>query len=80
MITNLSPVLVLLHDAQTRFAYQGVPSIYSEVATGKAYLICEATPCNQLEVPFQVVKFWTVDGAILPVEDSLCDSIHCFIN
>ncbi|XP_072970751.1 arogenate dehydratase 1-like [Typha angustifolia] len=73
-ISDLSPAP--MHGSQLRVAYQGVPGAYSEAAAGKAYLNCEAIPCDQFEVAFQAVELWIADRAVLPVENSLGGSIH----
>ncbi|KAG2292986.1 hypothetical protein Bca52824_039655 [Brassica carinata] len=73
-ITDLSPAP--LHGSNLRVAYQGVPGAYSEAAAGKAYPNCEAIPCDQFDVAFQAVELWIADRAVLPVENSLCGSIH----
>ncbi|CAN0900459.1 Arogenate dehydratase 3 [Linum grandiflorum] len=73
-ITDLAPAP--MHGSQLRVAYQGVPGAYSEAAAGKAYLNCEAIPCDQFEVAFQAVELWIADRAVLPVENSLGGSIH----
>ncbi|KAE8673672.1 Arogenate dehydratase 5 [Hibiscus syriacus] len=73
-ITDLSPAP--MHGSLLRVAYQGVPGAYSEAAAEKAYLNCEAIPCDQFEVAFQAVELWIADRAVLPVENSLGGSIH----
>lgn len=73
-LTDLAPSSC--HGSQVRVAYQGVPGAYSEVAALKAYPQCEAVPCEQFEAAFQAVELWTVDRAVLPIENSLVGSIH----
>jgi arogenate/prephenate dehydratase len=73
-ITDLSPAP--MHGSELRVAYQGVPSVYSEATSEKAYPNCEAIPCDQFEVAFQAVELWIADRAVLPVENSLGGSIH----
>ena len=68
-ITDLS--LAPMHGSQLQVAYQGVPSANSEAAARKAYSNCEAIPCDQFEVAFQVVELWIADRAVLPIENSL---------
>ncbi|KAM0925523.1 hypothetical protein ACQ4PT_004167 [Festuca glaucescens] len=65
-----------MHGSELRVAYQGVPGAYSEKAAGKAYLGCDAVPCDQFDVAFQAVENWIADRAVLPVENSLGGSIH----
>ncbi|KAL2509023.1 Arogenate dehydratase [Forsythia ovata] len=60
-----------MHRSELRVAYQGVPGAYSKAATGKAYLNCEAIPCDQFEVAFQAVELWVADRVVLRVENSL---------
>ncbi|CAI0545375.1 unnamed protein product [Linum tenue] len=69
--------------SRLRVAYQGVCGAYSESAAQKAYPNCEAVPCDQFETAFEVsdsklmaVEGWTVDRAVLPIENSLGGSIH----
>jgi len=59
-----------------RVAYQGLPGAYSESAAAKAYPECEAVPCEQFETTFEAVERWSVDRAVLPIENSLGGSIH----
>jgi arogenate/prephenate dehydratase len=73
-ITDLSPAP--MHGLELRVAYQGVPDAYSKATAGKAYPNCEAIPCDQFKVAFQAVELWITDRAVLPVENSLGDSIH----
>ncbi|CAI0545376.1 unnamed protein product, partial [Linum tenue] len=62
--------------SRLRVAYQGVCGAYSESAAQKAYPNCEAVPCDQFETAFEAVEGWTVDRAVLPIENSLGGSIH----
>ncbi|KAJ7980950.1 Arogenate dehydratase [Quillaja saponaria] len=62
--------------SRLRVAYQGVPGAYSESAAEKAYLNCEAVPCEQFETAFEAVENWLVNRAVLPIENSLGGSIH----
>ncbi|CAN1249462.1 Arogenate dehydratase 2 [Linum perenne] len=62
--------------SRLRVAYQGVSGAYSESAAQKAYPNCEAVPCDQFETAFEAVEGWTVDRAVLPIENSLGGSIH----
>lgn len=73
-LTDLAPLPC--NGSQVRVAYQGVPGAYSEVAALKAYPECEAVPCEHFEAAFQAVELWTVDRAVLPIENSLGGSIH----
>jgi arogenate/prephenate dehydratase len=65
-----------MHGSELQVAYQGVPGVYSEAVTRKAYPNCEAIPCDQFEVAFQAVELWIADRAVLPIENSLSSSIH----
>ncbi|XP_055833803.1 arogenate dehydratase 2 isoform X2 [Solanum dulcamara] len=62
--------------SRLRVAYQGVRGAYSESAAEKAYLNCEAVPCEQFDTAFEAVERWLVDRAVLPIENSLGGSIH----
>ncbi|KAF6156475.1 hypothetical protein GIB67_011276 [Kingdonia uniflora] len=57
-------------------SHDGVPGVYSEAATLKAYPECEAIPCDQFEASFKAVELWLVDKAVLPIENTLGGSIH----
>ncbi|XVF47101.1 hypothetical protein PTKIN_Ptkin03bG0082300 [Pterospermum kingtungense] len=59
-----------------RVAYQGVRGAFSEAAAEKAYPNCEAVSCEQFDAAFEAVEKWTVDRAVLPIENSLGGSIH----
>lgn len=64
------------HASCLRVAYQGVPGAYSESAAAKAYPNCEPVPCEHFDTAFHAVERWLVDRAVLPIENSLGESIH----
>ena len=75
-LTIIDLLLASMHGSQLQVAYQGVLDANSEPAVGKAYSNCEAIPCDQFEVAFQAVELWIADRSVLPIENSLSDSIH----
>ncbi|EFH41866.1 hypothetical protein ARALYDRAFT_917693 [Arabidopsis lyrata subsp. lyrata] len=56
------------HGSTLRVAYQGVPSVYFEATTGKAYPKSEDIRCDQFDVAFQAVELWIADRLVLPIE------------
>ena len=75
-LTIIDLLLASMHGSQLQVAYQGVLDANSEPAVGKAYSNCKAIPCDQFEVAFQAVELWIADRSVLPIENSLSDSIH----
>ncbi|XP_044370227.1 arogenate dehydratase 2 [Triticum aestivum] len=59
-----------------KVAYQGFPGAYSESAAKKAYPHCQTVPCEHFDTAFQAVENYTVDRAVLSLENTLGGSIH----
>ncbi|GJZ03245.1 arogenate dehydratase/prephenate dehydratase 1, chloroplastic [Tanacetum coccineum] len=64
------------NGTEVRVAYQGLPGTYSEIAALRAYPMCKAVPCDQVESVFKAVELWLVDKGVLPIENSIGGSIH----
>ncbi|EFH64262.1 predicted protein [Arabidopsis lyrata subsp. lyrata] len=62
--------LLTLSALRRRFiyTYQGVPGVYFEATTGKAYPKSEDIRCDQFDVAFQAVELWITDRLVLPIE------------
>lgn len=62
--------------SNVRVAFEGAPGAFSEAAALKAYPKCETVPCDEYEQAFEAVELWSVDRAVLPIENTVGGSIH----
>ena len=58
-----------------KVSFQGVHGAYSEQAARKAYPDAEVVPCSDFETTHKQVQNLSVDRAVIPVENSLGQSL-----
>ncbi len=57
-------------------AFQGARGAFSEEATRKLLGSVEVLPCERFEDVFQALKKGRVEGAVVPIENTLAGSVH----
>ncbi len=59
-----------------RIAFQGEPGAFSQEAVRQLLPLAEAVPCQRFEDVFRRLKEHEVDGAVVPIENTLAGSVH----